>query len=415
MNTIKNHWLDSDRQKKLCDLYRGHLLEAVVPFWEQRTEDKECGGYLTCFDRSGHVTDTDKYIWFQGRQLYMFSALYSQVEQQPQWLRLARVGRDFIVKHAYAGGGRWHYQLDRKGVSKRGTISIFTDEFVLQGLCEFAVATGEDRDLSLICETYDEMERNVHAPDFKDIFHGVWSPQFKRHGIYMIALNTAAVVEQVLGQQRVRSLVDHCLEQILHVFAKDDYEVLFESVGPDGQVIDDDEGRVLNPGHALESMWFCIEEGVKRCDRSITDRAAKIIDWMYRLGHDSECGGIVSFLDSSGREPKQMDWHKETSMMWHDKAWWVHSESLYALALAAVQTGDEVGFNRFLDLQCWCLDHFYDADYGEWYPELHRNGQPKLTDKGTIWKACYHLPRALMKTMQLFQSASDHDQSENQG
>jgi N-acylglucosamine 2-epimerase len=389
---------------ELARFYRRHLLEDVMPFWETRTKDSQCGGYLTCFDRTGNVTDTDKYIWFQGRQLWMFSALYRQVDRRPLWLELARAGRDFLVAHAYAGNGRWLYQLDRVGRIKRGTISIFTDMFVLAGLCEYAMAAADDQDHDLIRQTFDTLERNVLDPEFKDIFHGVWNPHFQRHGIYMIALPTADRAGEIVGHRRVRPLVDRCLEQILYVFAKDDCQVLFESVGRNGQVIDDDEGRVLNPGHALESMWFCIEEGKRRGDRAIIDRAVKIVDWMYRLGYDAQYGGIVSFLDVSGIEPRQMDWHKEINMMWHDKAWWVHSESLYALALAAVESGRRDFLDRFLDLHTWCQKHFFDPEYGEWYPELYRDGGPKLTDKGTPWKAAYHLPRALMKLMQLFES-----------
>ena len=95
----------------LAKFYRERLLEDVMPFWEPRTRDEECGGYFTCFDRAGALTDRTKYIWFQGRQLYMFSALYNRVERRPEWLDLARHGRDFIVKHAYAGNGRWVWRI----------------------------------------------------------------------------------------------------------------------------------------------------------------------------------------------------------------------------------------------------------------------------------------------------------------
>ena len=89
-------------------------------------------------------------------------------------------------------------------------------------------------------------------------------------------------------------------------------------------------------------------------------------------------------------------------MMWHDKCWWAHSEALYTLALCAVQTGEDLWWSRFLDLHEWCRDHFSDVEYGEWYPELYRDGTVKLSDKGTLWKAAYHLPRALMKIAALF-------------
>lgn len=82
---------------------------------------------------------------------------------------------------------------------------------------------------------------------------------------------------------------------------------------------------------------------------------------------------------------------------------WVHAEALHALALTAVGSGS---LKRFENLHQWCRDHFYDAEYGEWFNELWRDGRPKNTNKGSNWKAAYHLPRALMKTMLLFESVS---------
>lgn len=406
--------LDNAKIAELAKFYRKHLLENVMPFWEVRTKDTECGGYLTCFDRAGNLTDADKYIWFQGRQLWMFSALYNLVEKRPVWFDLAKHGRDFIVAHAYAGDGRWSYQLDRRGNVKKGSISLHTDHYVLSGLCEYAVASGSDEDMPMICETYDAMERNVRDPLFKDIFDSTWSPRYKRHGVYMITLNVAGLASQVLGEERTRPLIDYCLEQILHIFARDEHELLFESVTRDGAVVmDDPEGRIINPGHVLESMWFCMEEGKKRKNRTIIDRAIKISDWVYKAGYDNKYGGLFAFFDVSGQEPRQMDWHKETNMLWHDKTWWVHSEALYTLSLAAIEAKSSGWFERFMDLHEWCQRYFYDPEYGEWYQNLWRNGSPKTTDKGTMWKAAYHLPRALMMIMLLFDKYSENSQKTN--
>jgi len=402
--------MENAKIRELAEFYRKHLLEDVMPFWEARTRDETAGGYLTCFDRAGNVTDPGKYIWFQARQAYMFAALYNQVEPRPLWLDLARCGRDYLVENAYAGDGRWNYRLDRKGNVLEGTISIFTDGYALAALSEFATASNSSEDRPLIQDTYDALERSTRDPEFKDLFHDTWDPRFKRHGVYFIALDSAQVARQVLGDEITRPLIDLCLHEILYVFANDETQTHYDNIGRDGSVLDIEECRVLNPGHTLESMWFCIEEGLHRGHRETVDRALTITDWAYERGYDREHGGIVSFLDASGKEPKQMDWHKETNMMWHDKAWWVHSEALHTLALAVVHRGNEESdLDRFLDLHSWCQKHFYDPEYGEWYAELHRDGTPKLTDKGTIWKAAYHLPRALMKiagAFSLFGSSS---------
>jgi len=397
---------DAQALAGLGRFYRRHLLEAVMPFWEARTRDFEHGGYLTCFDRMGNLTNTDKFIWFQGRQLYLFSALYRQVEKRPLWLELARHGRDFIVGHAYAGAGRWNYRLNRAGAVREGTISIFTDHFVLQGLCEYALASGERADLPLIAETFGAIDRATRDPDFRDIFHGTWNPRYQRHGVFMMAVNTCAVAEPLMGVPRTRPLVDLALDRILRVFAKDEHRILLESVGRDGSFVDEPEGRVVNPGHALESTWFCLEEGLRRGDRGLVERSVEVADWAWARGRDPEFGGIFSYLDSRGGEPLRTDWHRETGMLWHDKAWWVHAEALYARALAALETGSAERFGQFLELHDWCQKHFYDPLYGEWYAELWRDGRPKNDHKGTLWKAAYHLPRALMKLALLFERVS---------
>ena len=35
-------------------------------------------------------------------------------------------------------------------------------------------------------------------------------------------------------------------------------------------------------------------------------------------------------------------------------------------------------------------------EYGEWYGYLHRDGTVSHTQKGSLWKGPYHLPRCLM-------------------
>jgi N-acylglucosamine 2-epimerase len=61
--------------KNLEKHYRDCLLESVVPFWERFSPDWEKGGYFTCLERDGRVFDTDKFVWMQAREVWMFSRL----------------------------------------------------------------------------------------------------------------------------------------------------------------------------------------------------------------------------------------------------------------------------------------------------------------------------------------------------
>ena len=53
------------KAKDYAEYYKKHLVEECLPFWD-RCIDREYGGYFTCFDREGNLTDSNKYVWFQG-------------------------------------------------------------------------------------------------------------------------------------------------------------------------------------------------------------------------------------------------------------------------------------------------------------------------------------------------------------
>src|SRR5574342_242859 len=85
-----------------------HIVEDIMPFWDKRCLDREYGGYINCFDREGNITSANKYIWMQGRQLYIYSLLYNRIEKRHEWLEFAKAGYDFLINHAYTGNGRWN-------------------------------------------------------------------------------------------------------------------------------------------------------------------------------------------------------------------------------------------------------------------------------------------------------------------
>jgi len=389
--------------QQLHEFYRKYLLEDIVPFWASRTEDDEFGGYFHHFDRQGQLGCRDKNMWVQGRQLQFFSDLYLQLEKRPQWLTLARSGRDFIVEHGYAGDGRWFYLLNQNGIVKDSHLSFPTDAFILAGLSAYAIASESDQDKKLIETTYDCFEKNFYDKSFNEHYHFSLDPYYKWHGTHMITLYVSILVEPVLGSARTKPLVDYCLDQVLHVFAKDEHRVLFEAVGQDGHFKDDPIGRMINPGHIFESMWFCMEEGVRRNDHAVIDRSAEVISWVYPISIDKDYGGVYNILDCSGSKPLYYENQKRAGELWDEKVWWAHSETLYALLLAAFETEKEKYFQWFNDLHEWSFKHFSDTEYGEWYAYLNRDGSVRIPDKGNWIKSAFHIPRDMLKIVGLLE------------
>jgi N-acylglucosamine 2-epimerase len=398
--------MEKSELSRLAAFYRHQLLDDVIPFWELRTRDPEFGGYFHHFDRAGTLMGTDKNIWCTGRMVWTFSALFSRVERRASWLELARSGRDFLVAHAHAGEGRWHYLLSRSGEVLKPDRSFFTDAFVLTGLAELARASGSSEDMHLIEMTFDHVVRTFAGDISNEFHHFSLDPKRQWHSVFMIGLFVCSVCSPLLGEVRTRTLADMCLHKILHIFARDDMRVLLESVSREGTAVDDDVGRRINPGHTMESMWFCMEEAMLRGDFESLSRCVQIIDWAYSKGFDAAHGGMFNILDQTGAKPRGYDPRASFNEAWDDKVWWVHSETLYALLLAAVQTGREDLYARFLSLHDWCQRYLHDATYGEWYAYLHRDGSPKVTDKGNWIKAAFHVPRNLMQIMLLLEKGA---------
>jgi len=94
------------------------------------------------------------------------------------------------------------------------------------------------------------------------------------------------------------------------------------------------------------------------------------------------------FRDAENRPCEQLE---------HDmKLWWVHNECLIAALAAYKLTGKEKYAEWFGKLHEYSFGHFADKEYGEWYGYLHRDGTVSHTQKGSLWKGPYHLPRCLM-------------------
>lgn len=394
-----------EKAKIYAEELRNHLLCDIMPFWDKRCLDKKHGGYLTCFDREGNLTDDAKYIWFQGRQLYIYSELYNKIERRPAWLEHAGHGYDFLKKRAYAGNGRWHFKLDREGRVIISTTSIYSDYHVAQGLSEYMLATGmkDGEGMEILRQTYAAIEQNTTAADFKDIYENTWSPVFIWNDMYLTALNAACIASPVLGADTTAPLIDECADKIMNWFARDEYRMVFEAVTRDNKLLLEGEGRFINPGHSFESAWFLMEAGGIRKNREMIDKGLQIVDWTYEVGVDKTFGGIYSYLDVEGGEPQPLDWHRETGSMWDDKVWWVNSEALCAFAKAYSLSSESRYLEMFEKQWTFCKANFYDNVFGEWYERLNPDGSVKVPDKGTPWKCAFHLARSLIMAIGSFE------------
>ncbi len=373
--------------KQYAELYRNELLENVIPFWLKHSRDEENGGYFTCLDRYGKVFDHDKFMWLQGREVWCFSMLYDKVEKRPEWLDMATHGAKFMEKYGRDAEGNWYFSTTAEGRPLVQPYNIFSDCFAVMAFAALDKVSPNDVYRKIAADTFANILRRQN--DWKGTYSKAYpsTRPLKNFSLPMILCNLSLEAEHILGSHKVDEFIPTVIHEVMEVFYQSDTGLILENVQPDGSFSDSFEGRLLNPGHTIEAMWFVMDLGRRIGDEALVKRAVDIMLRTLEHGWDKQYGGIFYFLDYHGHPPQQLEWDQ--------KLWWVHVESLVALARGYVYTGDERCKTWFETLHEYTWQHFKDPEYNEWFGYLNRRGEVLLPLKGGKWKGCFHVPRAL--------------------
>jgi N-acylglucosamine 2-epimerase len=385
--------------KTQSELYRNALLNEVIPFWEKHSIDWQQGGYFTCLDREGKVYDTDKFIWLQNRQLWIFSTFYNQIEKREDWLEIAKNGANFLAKHGRDSEGNWYFSLTREGKPLVQPYNIFSDCFAAMAFSKYALASGEEWAKEVALQAYNNVLRRKEDPKgkYNKTYPGTRS--LKSLAVPMILANLSLEMDWLLPSDRLEEILDTTVREVMNDFLDRDRGLMYENVTPDGSHLDCFEGRLINPGHGIEAMWFIMDIASRHQDTKTIDRAVDVILNILNFAWDNKYGGLYYFMDAEGYPPQQLEWNQ--------KLWWVHLESLVALAMGYRLTKREACWEWYQKMHDYAWSHFADREYGEWFGYLDRQGEVLLNLKGGKWKGCFHVPRALFLCWKQFEGQSN--------
>jgi N-acylglucosamine 2-epimerase len=381
------------RIEQLSEEFKSALLDDTIPFWLGHSTDREYGGFSTFLDRKGEILCTDKPMWVQGRIGWVMARLFNDIEQRPEWLAASRHAVDFIDAHGFDTDGRVFYSVTRDGKPLQKRRYLFAEIFAIMAFAEYAKA-ARDADSLEKAKNLLKFVQELHARPWDQ--PGALPPKIfpqtrpmRGHSMSMIQINVLQILRNAdfsSSPLPYDGMIDKQIDEVFKYFVKPEMKALLETVGPEGEYLGNcPEGRCVNPGHAIETAWFIMEEAKRRDDKALLSRALEILDWSLALGWDGKYGGILYFVDIEGKQPVQYEWDM--------KLFWPHNEAIYATLLAYSLTGDkryEAWFEKILK---WSMKRFPDRKYGEWIGYLHRDGTVSHDLKGNMWKGAFHVPR----------------------
>lgn len=376
-------------------LYRTELVEHILPFWLQHGLDREHGGIYTCVDREGVLMDGTKSVWFQGRAAYSFAYAYNNIEQRPEWLEACEVILPFLEEKCFdPHDGRMYFEVKADGTPLRKRRYVFSESFAIIAWAEYAKASGKMEYAQKALALFKQVQIWLSLPGYLEPKYLPKQPAIG-HSISMIMMNVAVVLHSVIEDPALEAQAEASFKLIKEKLYQPQYHCVLEMVTPEGELIDTLNGRVINPGHCIETAWFLMEaartfEG-KEWANEAKDFAFTVLDDAWAWGWDEACGGgIINFRDCKGFPPQ--DYSQDM------KFWWPQTEAIIATLYAYLLSGNSKYLEWHQQAHQWAWQHLPDRTHGEWYGYLHRDGSVAQPAKGNLFKGPFHIPRMLVKS-----------------
>ncbi len=374
-------------------------LAVCADFWLRNGMDREHGGVYTCLDRYGRVYSTDKSVWMQGRCGWIFAYLCHVYGPKKEWLEASKSCLDFMEKYCINpdADGRMYFTVTADGKPLRQRRYYFSEAFYAIANAEYYGVTGDKECLERAKKAY-----NIYW----DLWHGAKDPtglgpktepqtrSGRAFGLPMIYLNVTSVMLRVDPENKAlyEERAQGCVDDIFKYHVHPELHCVLENVGVNGEAnLDYTDGRIVNPGHDIEGVWFLLEHAKRTGNKELVAKAEEIFNWAIKAGWDEEYQGLLYFVDCLGNPPEAYE---------HDmKLWWPHDEILISSLMLYRDTGKEEYLDWYFRTMDYCKKYFSDSDGGEWYGYLRRDGKPtEPSTKGSTFKGPFHLPRMLIMT-----------------
>jgi len=368
----------------LRDHCRRELFEEYLPFWDAHGLDHDRGGFLCSLDHDGTLVDTNKPIVFQGRGLWLYSALYNHFKDH-RHLEIAQKTRDFIIRHGRDTNGDWVHTLDKDGNVSRPADGLgFAGIFVAEGLQEFHRATGDQdsMDLALECvsrylEIYDDPSRNV-SQWYLPCSH----PGMRTLGHEEMTIRVLTQILEQISDPALEARVTRSVDVVLIRFWNPEFQLNNEILDHDYKRLDDVGRDFVYFGHSIVTYWMILQEAMRVRNRSIFDLVAQRLKRHIEAAWDDEFDGLI----------RGMHVHGTCNF---DKWLWTQDEALVGTMTLMEHTELDWPERWFERIYRYVEERFSLRQYGHslWILGADRKVtfEPHVSRKGN-----YHHPRQLM-------------------
>lgn len=376
----------------LRERFRRELFEIVLPFWERHGFDWEHGGFMCSLDYDGRLLNGDKFHWFQGRGVWLYSYLYNHFGRDPRHLEIARKTKDFMLAHFPQPDGWWAEAVSREGsVVQPFAGDIYGMYFAVEGLQEYAAASGDEEALAAAVELWERLWRHIERPDAGVRPQGYWMMNL------LIATQMLARREMPAAARMGGAALDAIVSRHWS-----------PEIGLNVEDLERDFSRIPGKdtlcvvGHSVECLWMAMHEAVRRGDDKLWELCAARLRRHLDVGWDHVYGGLVLGVNV-GHPEYEWPVNRPTGTALefrgcgeydYTKAFWCLNEVQIATLHVWERTGEEWAARYFNLAQEVADEKFSLRGHGFPLYMLFSDRQIRF-QPATNRQDNYHLPRSL--------------------
>jgi mannose 2-epimerase len=413
--------MDKTKLQTLRNEIDNYLKNSLLPFWVQRTVDKENGGYLTHFNEFGEDSGEDeKSLIAQSRSVFTYSSAHRAGYGSGEFAEMAKHGVDFMLNkmwdHEFGG---FYWMMDRKGNVKIDEKIVYGHSFAIYSLAEYTLATGDQRGVEYAEKVFDLLQ--IYAVDtnlggYWEMFQRNWDLKGpgsaggdrKTLDAHMHLMEAFTTLYEATGKQvhrrKLLEVIDILCKKIMHpiygtgipqfwadwsVAPQIKFDIVWgwDRFSEDGlkAAADDNTSYGHNAEiawllmHALDILKLPYDLHHQQIKKSFAHSVDNGIDWEY--------GGV--FVEGS----------HAGEVYDREKEFWQQAEMLIGMLDAYRYLGEDKYIKAYENVHRFVFDKMINHRLGEWWPLMTRQGEPIWRHMSHSWKINYHDVRAMIQSV----------------
>lgn len=388
------------------------LTENILPFWLNRMQDMERGGWYGQMLADGTIVgDAPRGAILNARILWAFSAAY-RILGKPEYLAAATRTYEYICQHFVDreyGGTYWSIDADGKPLDCRK--QFYAQGFMIYGLSEYHRATGCADALRLAIDLFNIIEDHSRDRQYGGYIEACtrdWQPMqdmrlSDKDANYPKSQNTHLhILEPYTNLYRVwpDARLKEALEHLLNVFSCR----ILNRQGYHLQMFFDMDWTPIpqqweSYGHDIEASWLMHEAALVLGDGQILSEIEPIIRTIARASEKGlrPDGSMNAELRLPSLHSSHSTFHSERS----EAVWWVQAEAIVGFYNLYQHFGDEDALHKAERLWQYIKEHLIDNHLGEWHWSIDGDGNVNThEDHAGFWKCPYHNTRMCLELIE---------------